>query len=168
MIALGVIAAVWLAGRELERKGAGTTDDVGSIAIWAVGAGIIGARLYHVATDWERFEDNLGAIPKIWEGGLGIPGGLLFGVFAGMWQAKRRGIEPLVMLTCSAPAIRPRPGHRAVGELVQPGTVRPARPISRGRSRSTPIIFRRSTSRAPRSIPRSSTSRSGTSAWPVS
>ena len=105
MIALGVIAAVWLAGRMLERKGAGTTDDVSSIAIWGVGAGIIGARLYHVATDWERFDDNLGAIPKIWEGGLGIPGGLLFGVFVGMWQAKRRGIAPLVMLTCAAPAI---------------------------------------------------------------
>ncbi|TDT17910.1 prolipoprotein diacylglyceryl transferase [Ilumatobacter fluminis] len=105
MIALGVIAAVWLCGRLLEQKGAGTTDDVSAIAIWGVGAGIIGARLYHVATDWERFEDNLGAIPKIWEGGLGIPGGLLFGVIVGMWQAKRRGIEPLVMLTCAAPAI---------------------------------------------------------------
>ena len=105
MIALGVIAAVWLCGRLLEQKGAGTTDDVSAIAIWGVGAGIVGARLYHVATDWERFEDNLGAIPKIWEGGLGIPGGLLFGVVVGMWQAKRRGIEPLVMLTCAAPAI---------------------------------------------------------------
>ena len=105
MIALGVIAAVWLCGRLLEQKGAGTTDDVSAIAIWGVGAGIIGARLYHVATDWERFEDNLGAIPKIWEGGLGIPGGLLFGVVVGMWQAKRRGIDPLVILTCAAPAI---------------------------------------------------------------
>jgi prolipoprotein diacylglyceryl transferase len=75
-------------------------------------AGIIGARLYHVATDWERFSDNLGAIPKIWEGGLGIPGGLLFGVFAGMWQAKRKGIPPLVVLTCAAPAI---PLAQAIG-----------------------------------------------------
>ena len=105
MIALGVIAAVWLAGRMLERKGLGTTDDVSSMAIWGVGAGIIGARLYHVATDWHRFSDNLGEIPQIWHGGLGIPGGLLFGVFAGMWQSKRRGIPPSVMLTCAAPGI---------------------------------------------------------------
>ncbi|MAT05992.1 MAG: prolipoprotein diacylglyceryl transferase [Acidimicrobiaceae bacterium] len=105
MIALGVIAAVWLCGRLLEQEGAGTTDDVSAIAIWAVGAGLVGARLYHVVTDWDRFADNLGAIPKVWEGGLGIPGGLLFGVFVGMWQAKRRGIEPLVVLTCAAPAI---------------------------------------------------------------
>ena len=112
MIALGVIAAVWLLGRMLERKQVGTTDDASSIAVYGVVAGIIGARLYHVATDWERFSDNLGAIPKIWEGGLGIPGGLLFGVFAGMWQAKRRGIPPLVVLTCAAPAI---PLAQAIG-----------------------------------------------------
>ena len=39
-------------------------------------AGVVGARLYHVVTDWERFENDLGDIPKIWEGGLGIPGGI--------------------------------------------------------------------------------------------
>jgi prolipoprotein diacylglyceryl transferase len=112
MIALGVIAAVWLLGRMLERKQVGTADDASSIGVYGVVAGIIGARLYHVATDWERFSDDLGAIPKLWEGGLGIPGGLLFGVFAGMWQAKRRGIPPLVVLTCAAPAI---PLAQAIG-----------------------------------------------------
>jgi prolipoprotein diacylglyceryl transferase len=105
MIALGVIAAVWLLGRRFEQKGIGTTDDASSIAIWGVVAGIIGARLYHVATDWHRFSDNLGAIPKIWEGGLGIPGGLLAGIAAGAWQAKRRGVPIAMMLTCAAPAI---------------------------------------------------------------
>ena len=75
-IAAGVIAAVWLFGRRLEERNAGTADDASSIAIWAVIAGVIGARLYHVATDWDRFTDNYAAIPKLWEGGLGIPGGL--------------------------------------------------------------------------------------------
>jgi len=80
LIALGVIAGVWLLGRMLERKGIGTADDASAIGMWGVGAGIVGARLYHVATEWSRFSDDLGAIPKIWEGGLGIPGGLLAGV----------------------------------------------------------------------------------------
>jgi prolipoprotein diacylglyceryl transferase len=105
MIALGVIAAVWLLGRQLEESGLGTSDDASSIGIWGVVAGIIGARLYHVITDWSRFSDDLGSIPKIWEGGLGIPGGLLAGVAAGAWQAKRRGIRPAVGLTFAAPAI---------------------------------------------------------------
>jgi prolipoprotein diacylglyceryl transferase len=105
MIALGVIAAVWLLGRQLEQSGLGTRDDASSIGMWGVVAGIIGARLYHVVTDWSRFSDDLGSIPKIWEGGLGIPGGLLAGIGVGAWQAKRRGIRPAVVLTFGAPSI---------------------------------------------------------------
>ena len=74
MIALGVISAIWLFGRQLESKQWGTADDASAIGMWGAAAGIVGARLYHVATDFDRFRDNLGAIPKIWEGGLGIPG----------------------------------------------------------------------------------------------
>lgn len=105
MIALGVIAAVWLFGKQLEAHRLGTKDDAGSIATWGVVAGVIGARLYHVITDWGRFEDDLGSIPKIWEGGLGIPGGLIAGATVGVWQGKRRGVRPAVALTFAAPAI---------------------------------------------------------------
>lgn len=112
LIALGVIAAVWLFGRMLERKGVGTADDASSVGMWGVAAGIVGARLYHVATEWSRFSDDLGSIPQLWEGGLGIPGGLVAGVAAGLWQGKRRGIEPLPLLTCAAPAI---PLAQAIG-----------------------------------------------------
>jgi prolipoprotein diacylglyceryl transferase len=114
MIALGVIAAAWLTGRRLEQKQIGTTDDISSIAVWAVSAGVIGARLYHVATDWDRFSDDLGAIPKIWEGGLGIPGGLLAGIAVGAWRSRRHDIPPAMLLTCAAPAI---PLAQAIGRL---------------------------------------------------
>ena len=112
MIALGVLAAVWMLGRQLEAKGLGTTDDASSIGMWGVAAGIVGARLYHVITDWDRFEDDLAAIPKIWEGGLGIPGGLLAGVLVGVWQGRKRGIAPAQLLSCAAPAV---PLAQAIG-----------------------------------------------------
>lgn len=105
MIALGVVAAVWLMGRRFEERGVGTTDDASSIALGAVLAGVIGARLYHVVTDWDRFSDDLGAIPAIWKGGLGIPGGLLAGIPVGLFLARRRGISIDVAATCAAPAI---------------------------------------------------------------
>ena len=105
MIALGVIAGVWLAGRRLEQARVGTRDDMGSIAIWGVAAGIVGARLYHVVTDWSSFSDDLPRIVQIWRGGLGIPGGLLLGIPVGLWAAKRRGIAPSAMATAAAPAI---------------------------------------------------------------
>jgi prolipoprotein diacylglyceryl transferase len=105
MIALGVIAAVWLLGRRLEKRGEGTREDASSMAVWAVTAGVIGARLYHVATDWDSFKNDLGRIPRIWEGGLGIPGGILFGALAATWAFKRRGIAPAVGLSASAPSL---------------------------------------------------------------
>jgi prolipoprotein diacylglyceryl transferase len=105
MIALGLLAAIWLLGRRLEEHGIGTRDDAGAIGLWGGLAGVIGARLYHVATDWDRFSGNLEEIPRIWEGGLGIPGGVLCGVLAGLWVARRRGLPLGEAANCAAPAI---------------------------------------------------------------
>ncbi len=105
MIALGVLAAMWLWGRRVEARGIATRDDVSAIAMWAVPAGIIGARLYHVVTDWSRFSDNLVDIVKVWQGGLGIWGGIPIGFFAGLWVAKRRGLPIGLLMTCVAPAL---------------------------------------------------------------
>jgi len=105
MIALGVIAAVWLLGRRLELSGVGTREDASSIAVWAVIAGVIGSRLYHVVTDWELFKHDLIRIPQIWRGGLGIPGGIFFGTLAAAWAFKRRGIAPAVGVGIAAPSL---------------------------------------------------------------
>ncbi len=105
MIALGVVAAVWLFGRRIQERGIGTPDDASAIGLVAVLAGVIGARLYHVVTDWDRFEGDLTKIPAIWEGGLGIPGGLLAGIPVGLWMAHRRGMPLSTAATCAAPAI---------------------------------------------------------------
>ncbi len=112
MIAAGVVVAVWITGRRLERMGVGTRDDIGSVAMWAVPAGVIGARLYHVITSWDRFSDSPGDIVKIWEGGLGIPGGLVLGVSVGLWAARRRGLPVGGTLTAVAPAL---PVAQAIG-----------------------------------------------------
>jgi prolipoprotein diacylglyceryl transferase len=111
-IAIGVVCGVWLFGKRLEQRGAGTADDASSIAIWAVIAGVVGARLYHVATDWDRFADNYEDIPKIWEGGLGIPGGLLLGIPVGLYMSREKGIAIAIAATCAAPAI---PLAQAIG-----------------------------------------------------
>ena len=112
MIALGVVAAVWMFGRRLEQRQIGTSDDASAIAVWAVLAGVIGARLYHVATDYDRFQNNWESIPAIWEGGLGIPGGLLFGIPVGLYVTHKRGIPMAAAATCAAPAI---PLAQAIG-----------------------------------------------------
>ena len=112
MIALGVIAGVWLFGRRLEEKGLGKREDATAIATWAVVGGLIGARLYHVITDWDRFSDDIAEIPRIWNGGLGIPGGLIAGIAVGLFAANRRGIPIGGTATCAAPAL---PLGQAIG-----------------------------------------------------
>jgi len=114
MIALGVVAAVWLAGRRMEAAGVGTRDDMSSIALWAVGAGVLGARLYYIVTDKSQPWKEPGRWLKIWEGGLGIPGGLLAGVLVGAWAIRRRGLSVPGVLTAAAPAI---PLAQAIGRL---------------------------------------------------
>lgn len=112
MIALGVVASVWLAGRRLEAAGAGSRDDFTNIAMWGVAAGVVGARLYYIITDKSQPWKEPSRWPKIWEGGLGIPGGLILGALVGLWAAKRRGISMSATLTAGAPAI---PLAQAIG-----------------------------------------------------
>jgi prolipoprotein diacylglyceryl transferase len=112
MIALGVVAAVWFAGRRLEERGIGTRDDISAIALWAVPAGVVGARLYHVATEWERFSGRPGDIVKIWEGGLGIPGGMALGIIVGVWAARRRSLPLGPTVDAVVPAL---PLAQAIG-----------------------------------------------------
>ena len=75
-------------------------------------AGVIGARLYHVATDWERFSGHLFDIVKIWQGGLGIPGGMALGIIVGIWQAHRRGLALGPTITAATPSL---PLAQAIG-----------------------------------------------------
>ena len=112
MIAIGVVVAVQIAGRRAAARGAGNVDDLSSIAVWAVPAGIVGARLYHVITDADRFAGRWLDAFRIWEGGLGIWGGVAVGVVVGLWRARVRGLDPVVILGCAAPAI---PVAQAIG-----------------------------------------------------
>ena len=126
MIALGVVAAVWLTGRRLEATGLGTSEDASSMAVWAVVAGMIGARLYHVVTDWALFKDDLGRIPQIWRGRARnprrhAPRGARRAV--GLQAARR---SPAGRRHRGGACTAAGPGHRAVGELVEPGAVRQA------------------------------------------
>ncbi len=113
MIALGVLAAVELGRRRFAAKGL-DPDGVSAIALWAVPAGLVGARLYHVVTDWKRFQGDWWSAFAVWQGGLGVPGGILLGSLVGVWVAKRRGIDLGLAADALAPAI---PLAQAIGRL---------------------------------------------------
>jgi prolipoprotein diacylglyceryl transferase len=112
-IAIGVVVAAGIARRRWAARG-GSGDDIAALAVWAVPAGLVGARLYHVITDLHRFEGRWWHAPAVWEGGLGIPGGLVAGVLTGAWIAHRRGLPVATLLDVVAPAI---PVGQAIGRL---------------------------------------------------
>ena len=112
LIAVGVFVAVWIWGKRLSRAGIGGSDEATSVALWAVPAGVIGARLYHVATEWDRFSDRPGDIFKVWEGGLGIPGGMLLGIVVGIVMIRRQAMPIPTALWAVAPAL---PVAQAIG-----------------------------------------------------
>ncbi len=104
MIALGVLAAVWLAAKRFTERSL-NADHAAGIAMWGVPAGIIGARIYHVITDWGRFSGNWGEAFKIWKGGLGILGGVIVGYLAAMIYCKRANLDLRTAMDVVAPAI---------------------------------------------------------------
>lgn len=112
LIAVGVVLAVRRLGSGLERFKTGGSEAAASIGIWGVGAGLVGARLYHVVTEWDRFSGNLSEIPKVWHGGLGVPGGVFLGTIVGVLRARSFGISTAETLHAAAPAI---PLAQAVG-----------------------------------------------------
>lgn len=116
MIAAGAIAAVSIARRRFAARG-GDPEVITNLAIFAIPAGLVGARLYHVITD---FSDKYSggrwwpAAFEIWRGGLGIPGGVLLGAIVGVIVAKRMGVDWRQIADAAAPAI---PVAQAIGRL---------------------------------------------------
>lgn len=112
LIALGVVAAVMLSQRRWSARG-GNDEDISTLALWGVPAGVIGARIYHVVTDWQNFSgESFWKLFAIREGGLGIPGGMFLGVVVGLWVARSRGIDLRGVLDAVVPGL---PLAQAIG-----------------------------------------------------
>jgi prolipoprotein diacylglyceryl transferase len=105
MIAIGIGAAVWLAQRRWETIG-GKPGTMSALALWGVPGGLIGSRLYSLATSWQ--DDTQGhwyRAFEIWRGGLGIWGGVLGGVAVGIVGARRHRLPIPPLVDCAAPAL---------------------------------------------------------------
>lgn len=106
-IIAGILVAVWLTERRWVRRG-GKPGAVAEIATWAVPFGIVGGRLYHVATSWQPYfgpgGDPVRAL-YIWEGGMGVWGAIALGAAGALIGARRAGIRLPPMADAAAPGI---------------------------------------------------------------
>jgi len=106
-ILLGIVVAVWWAGKRWEARG-GRREDVVDIAIWAVPFGLVGGRLYHLITDPELYfksgEQPIRAL-YVWDGGLGIWGAVALGGVGAWIGCRRKGIRLVDFADALAPAL---------------------------------------------------------------
>ena len=76
IIAFGFALAVLYGGR-MAYKWKMSLDGMTDVLIWGTILGIICARVYYVAFEWDYYSQHLSEIPAIWNGGIAIYGGII-------------------------------------------------------------------------------------------
>jgi prolipoprotein diacylglyceryl transferase len=104
VLAVGVLIAVWVAERRWRSRGY-PREGIYDISFWVVVWGVIGARVYHVVTDYQLFEDNPLRAFEIWRGGLSIWGAVLGGGIAVAVITIRRKMDTLAVTDVMAVGI---------------------------------------------------------------
>ncbi len=84
------VAAAILISRWRWRAVGGDPDLPYEVAMWAFPAGLIGGRIYFDLTTPSQIPDHWWGVFAIWDGGLGIWGGIAGGVIVGLWVIRRR------------------------------------------------------------------------------
>ena len=92
IIAFGFLLAVLFGGR-MAYKWKMSLDKMIDVLIYGTLAAIVGARLYYVFSKWDYYGSHLADIPKIWEGGLAIYGGIIAGILAAFVVCKVRKLN---------------------------------------------------------------------------
>jgi prolipoprotein diacylglyceryl transferase len=108
-IITGVAAAVFIGNKRYVNSG-GASGVVGDVAIYAVPAGIIGGRLYHVATSPQRYFGEGGKPIEalyIWQGGLGIWGAISLGTLIAFLAYRRINKNQEISFSIFADALAP-------------------------------------------------------------
>ena len=113
MIAIAFLLGLWLALRQAVREGL-PKDKITDVGFYALFAGIIGARVFFIATNWQYFSVHPLDMIKIWEGGLVFYGGVIVAAPVAIWYARKQGLLLWQTADIWAPSIAI--GH-AIGRL---------------------------------------------------
>ena len=103
-IVMGISLAVWLAMWLANQRGM-NGEAILDIAPIVVLAAIVGARLYYVILEWDRYQSDLGGAINIREGGLTIHGAIVAGVFTAWLLLRRQQGSVWQWFDCLVPAL---------------------------------------------------------------
>jgi len=112
---VAIVACVLLTGRRWLTQG-GDWDLVLRVAVWGVGFGVVGARAYHDITSWNEVPSpKWKGIFEVWQGGLGVWGGILLGTLAGAVIIRRSGYSVYRFMDTAAPGLLLAQGIGRIG-----------------------------------------------------
>ncbi|HEY2328130.1 MAG TPA: prolipoprotein diacylglyceryl transferase family protein, partial [Gaiellaceae bacterium] len=112
---VAILACIWLTGRRWVALG-GDWDLVWRVAVWGVAFGVVGARAYHDITSWSEVPNpKWKGVFEVWQGGLGIWGGVLLGGLAGAWVIRRAGFSARHFMDAVAPGLLLAQGIGRIG-----------------------------------------------------
>ena len=117
---VAVTAAVAITSRRWKAH-AGDAELVREVALWGFPAGLIGGRLYFVATSWNEVPRHWWGPFAIWQGGLGVWGGIALGTLVGLLT--RTGVLDYL-------ALHRTPARAAASERPRADRRRPLRPVA--------------------------------------
>jgi len=108
IVMIGVIVGSLIVERELKRRGE-NGDNIWDALIWVLPIGILGARLWFVMNATfggdTRYANDPLEILRIWNGGLHIFGGFLFGAVALLVFLRKNNLDPWLFLDSAGPAV---------------------------------------------------------------
>lgn len=103
-IALGIVVGAWITQRQLVSRGYDGVLAFEALLV-VVPAGVVGARLYHVVTEYDRYADRLTPAFRVWEGGLAIYGAVAGGFVGLLIFCWIRRVRPLAFADAAAPGL---------------------------------------------------------------
>lgn len=103
-ILLGILIGSFLILKEWKKKN-GKEEDITNILFYGILIGIIGARLYYCLFNFNYYKEDLLGIFQIWNGGLAIHGGILFGLLFMIIYCKRKKINLFLLLDIITPSL---------------------------------------------------------------
>ncbi len=104
MYVIGITLAILITQRRWKAQG-GDPALVGDVALWAVPAGIIGGRIYFDITTPKYIPHHWWGVFAVWQGGLGIWGGIALATIVGVWRIRRSGVSAGEFANAVAPAL---------------------------------------------------------------
>jgi prolipoprotein diacylglyceryl transferase len=114
MYLVGIALAIIITRRRWSALG-GDPDLVGDVALWAVPAGIVGGRIYFDITTPMDIPHVWYGVFAVWDGGLGIWGGIFLAAVVGLWRIRKAGADGKLFMDAVAPALLVAQGIGRIG-----------------------------------------------------